>query len=287
MYNKVLSIGAGLLMLAATGFAQSTGSNFNKIKTAFLDANSQVVLVAAHRGAHLEAPENSIAAFQKAIDLGIDIIELDVRCTKDGVLVCMHDRTVNRTTNGKGPVDSFTFAEIRQLRLKHQGKLTDEQIPTLEEALMLAKGKILVDLDIKAANCIEVIMETVVKTKTSDNCFFFLGEPQHVQMLKGKNPAFQSLLRTNSAGEVDTALGMVKTEAVHIDPSHHTAAVVNKIKGHGARVWINALGEVDMRVAAGNTAAFEGVLKEGANIIQTDQPALLKAYLVSTHRYHQ
>ncbi|WP_315823722.1 hypothetical protein [Paraflavitalea speifideaquila] len=86
---------------------------------------------------------------------------------------------------------------------------------------------------------------------------------------------------------MDTALGMVKTEAVHIDPSHHTATVVNIIKGHGARVWINALGEVDMKVAAGNTAAFEGVLKEGANIIQTDQPALLKAYLLSTNRYHQ
>ncbi|WP_315823721.1 glycerophosphodiester phosphodiesterase family protein [Paraflavitalea speifideaquila] len=164
---------AGLLMQVATGSGQEATDHFKKIQSAFLNTHSRVVLVAAHRGAHLEAPENSMAAFRKAIDLGIDIIELDVRCTKDGVLVCMHDKTVNRTTNGKGAVDSFTFEEIRQLRLKHNGQVTDEQIPTLEEALLLAKGKILVDLDIKAANCIEGIMATVEKRKRRIIAFSF------------------------------------------------------------------------------------------------------------------
>ncbi len=64
-------------------------------------------------------------AFRKAIELGIDIIELDVRCTKDGKLVLMHDRTVDRTTNGRGPVDSFTFEEIRKLKLNFNGKITE------------------------------------------------------------------------------------------------------------------------------------------------------------------
>jgi glycerophosphoryl diester phosphodiesterase len=285
MYKQILSL-VFIQCLLFTAFTQQPTPQFEKINKAFLQPASNVVLIAAHRGAHLEAPENSMPAFRKAIELGIDIIELDVRCTKDGKLVLMHDRTVNRTTNGSGPVDSFTFEEIRKLRLKHNGQVTDEQIPTLEEALLLAKGKILVDLDIKTAACINAIMETVEKTNTANNCLFFLGAPQHVKAIKAKNPAFRTLLRTNRAAQVDSAFAMVKTEAVHIDPSHYTPAVVQTIKSNNARIWINALGEVDTKAAAGNPAAFEEVLGQGANIIQTDQPALLKAYLQKTKRYY-
>lgn len=284
MYKPLFSL--LLLQLFMTSvFSQST-PRFKQIEQAFLQPSSPVVLVAAHRGAHLEAPENSMAAFRKSIELGIDIIELDVLCTKDGVLVCMHDKTVNRTTNGTGPVEGFTFEEIRKLKLKHNDQLTNEQIPTLEEALLLAKGKILVDLDIKSANCIEKIMATVEKTGTANNCMFFLGEAAHVKMLKDKNPAFRALLRTHSAGEADAAFLVAKPEAIHIDPSHNQPAVIARIKQNGARVWNNALGEIDAKVVAGDTTAFEEVLQPGANIIQTDQPALLKAYLIKTKRYY-
>ncbi|MCG2614966.1 DUF4996 domain-containing protein [Terrimonas sp. NA20] len=78
----------------------------------------------------------------------------------------------------------------------------------------------------------------------------------------------------------------VPTEAVHIDLSHHNADVISFIKKSGARVWINALDEVDQKAAGGNPAAFEEVLNKGANIVQTDQPALLKAYLIKTNRYY-
>ncbi|WP_276481387.1 glycerophosphodiester phosphodiesterase family protein [Paraflavitalea pollutisoli] len=284
MYKSLFSL-LLLQLFMTTVFSQST-PRFKQIDQAFLQPSSPVVLIAAHRGAHLEDPENSMAAFRKSIELGIDIIELDVRCTKDGVLVCMHDKTVNRTTNGTGPVDSFTFAEIRQLKLKHNGQSTNEQIPTLEEALLLTKGKILVDLDIKSANCIESIMATVEKTGTANNCMFFLGEAAHVKMLKGKNPAFRALLRTHSAGEADSAFQVAKPEAIHIDPSHNQPAVIARIKQQGARVWNNALGDIDAKVVAGDIAAFEEVLMPGANIIQTDQPALLKAYLIKTKRYY-
>ncbi len=287
MYKQVLPFVLFQFIMISLSFSQQVDPHFEKVNKAFMQPGSSVVLVAAHRGAHLEAPENSMPAFRTAIELGIDIIELDVRCTKDGKLVLMHDRTVDRTTNGRGPVDSFTFEEIRKLKLKFNGKITEEQIPTLEEALLLAKGKILVDLDIKTAACINAIMETVEKTQTADNCFFFLGAPQHVKAIKAKNSAFRTLLRTHRATQVDSALAMVKTEAVHIDPSHYTAAVVHTIKTHGGRIWINALGEVDEKVVAGNVAAFEEVLNLGANIIQTDQPAKLKAYLIKTNRYHK
>lgn len=269
--------------LLSSGFAQQLA----RTREALSDPQSATVLIAAHRGAHLEAPENSMAAFRKAIEMGIDIIELDVRCTKDGVLVLMHDKTVDRTTDGKGLVNSFTFEEIRRLHLKHNGQLTEEKVPTLEEALLLAKGKIMVDLDIKSADCIRTIMTTVEKTGTESSCLFFVYEASHAKAIKEQNAAFQVLARTHNEPEIDTLFRNTKVEAVHIDEDHHTAAVVEKIRQHGAHAWINALGDVDKKAAAGDPAAFEQVLRYGANIIQTDQPALLKAYLVSTKRYYK
>ncbi len=286
MYRNILSMIGCQLALCLTLAAQSPDQHFQQITKAFRDPNSKTIMIAAHRGAHLEDPENSLTAFRKAIQLGIDFIELDVRCTKDGVLVLMHDRTVDRTTNGTGPVDQFTFEEIRKLRLKHNGKVTEEIVPTLEEALTLAKGKIMVDLDIKVATCVQTIMETVQRTKTENQCLFFVAQIEHVQFVKNNNPAFMVLMRTGSAGQVDGVFAAVKPEAIHIDPSHNTSATTGTIKSNGARAWINALGDVDREVVGGNVGALEKLLSNGANIIQTDQPALLKAYLVSKNLYY-
>ena len=94
------------------------------------------------------------------------------------------------------------------------------------------------------------------------------------------------LMRTGSAGQVDGVFAAVKPEAIHIDPSHNTSATTGTIKSNGARAWINALGDVDREVVGGNVGALEKLLSNGANIIQTDQPALLKAYLVSKNLYY-
>lgn len=284
--RKIFSILSICCLFAMSAMAQAPTARFLAIQKSFKDPNNSVVMIAAHRGAHLEDPENSIASFKKAIDMGIDIIELDVRCTKDGVLVLMHDKTVDRTTNGKGAVKDFTFEEIRTLRLKHKGAVTTEMVPTLEEALNFTKAQIMIDLDIKAADCIDKIMETVNKTSTADQCLFFVGEAEHAKMIKDTNPAFMTLLRTNSVKEATDCFNTVKSEAVHIDDSHNTVEVIKSIKAHGARVWHNALGEVDKQVGAGNVAAFEQALKTGANIIQTDYPALLKEFLISKKMYY-
>ena len=71
------------------------------------------VLKIGHRGAAGHAPENTLAAIRKGIELGVDFVEIDVRCTADGILVALHDATVNRTTNGKGPIDRLTLRDVR------------------------------------------------------------------------------------------------------------------------------------------------------------------------------
>src|ERR1700674_257375 len=100
-------------------------------------AQERRIAVIAHRGEHQAHPENTLAAFQAAIDLGADYFELDVRTTKDGKLVLMHDNTVDRTTKGKGNVVNMTFDEIRALEVKGGGR-----VPTFDEALSLAEGRI-------------------------------------------------------------------------------------------------------------------------------------------------
>jgi glycerophosphoryl diester phosphodiesterase len=284
--QRILSSFSFFILLAVAAVAQEPTARFREIQQSFRNTDNSIVMIAAHRGAHLEDPENSLAAFRKTISVGIDIIELDVRCTKDGVLVCMHDKTVDRTTNGKGNVKDLSFEEIRKLRLKHNNQVTEEIIPTLEEALTLTKGKIMVDLDIKSAECIDGIIDVVNKTNTADQCLFFVGEAAHVKMLKDRNPAFMTLLRTNSTKEVEDAFKIVKSDAIHIDESHNTVDVIKGIKTNGARVWHNALGDVDKEVKAGNIAAFEKAINTGANIIQTDYPALLKEFLISKKRYY-
>src|ERR1700722_3872435 len=113
-------------------------------------AAAQVVVI-SHRGEHLSHPENTLPAFQAAIDAGADYFELDVRTTSDGKLVLMHDGTVDRTTNGTGKVRDLTFDQIRALDagIKFNPQFAGTKVPTLQEALNLAHGKIGVYVDCK------------------------------------------------------------------------------------------------------------------------------------------
>jgi glycerophosphoryl diester phosphodiesterase len=114
--------------------------------------NKYPVKVIAHRGASGHAPENTLAAFRKAIELGANYIELDVHLSKDGDVVVIHDATLDRTTNGTGNVNEKIAAELQQLNASKQysEKYPDEKIPLLEEVLQLTKGKAILLIEIKA-----------------------------------------------------------------------------------------------------------------------------------------
>ena len=109
------------------------------------------VMVIAHRGFSGEAPENTLAAFQKAIEVGSDMLELDIHLTKDHEAVVIHDGTLERTTDGQGKVADFTLKELKKLDagFRFSPQFSGERIPTLKEVLELAQGRVLVNIEIK------------------------------------------------------------------------------------------------------------------------------------------
>ncbi len=113
--------------------------------------NRPVIL--AHRGCRAQAPENSMPAFELALDQGADVLETDLQITKDRELLCIHDSTVDRTTDGSGRVDQMTLAEVKQLRMRAHNDSTypETRVPTLVELLETFADRILFALELKSS----------------------------------------------------------------------------------------------------------------------------------------
>lgn len=238
------------------------------------------ILVTAHRGLHVDVPENSIASIQQTIENNIDIIEVDVRISKDGIPVLMHDETVDRTTNRTGPVASFTKDELKKMRLLYKGKETEYQILTFEEALNYGKGKILFDIDIKTEQ-IGKIIQVVEKTNASASVFFFDSDWDVLEKVYAAHPDWKIMPRSYNKKEALEAYEKFKPWAIHVDPSFATPELSDLLHSKGVRVWINSLGEVDDDLRLGKEDSFYELLKTRADIIQTDLPVEVKKLTAS------
>ena len=258
------------------------------------DSKNNEVIVIAHRGDWRNAPENSLQAIKNCIEMGVDMVEIDIRETKDGELVLMHDETIDRTTNASGYVKDWTLDSLRTLKLLDGlGIETTYKIPTLEEALLLAKDKILINLDKSYKifdKCYEVIKKTgtlhqvVIKgAKTReeverefgqylDEVYFmpvlFVPKPDAKEMvddyIDNRLPvAFEFVVRHDSIGMID---------------------YFDDIRDKGAGVWVNSLwadlnGGHDDERAAIDPSVFDWYIDNNIDMIQTDRPALLLKYL--------
>ena len=263
------------ILLIVVSFVVSAQQRADLIKRTFLDASSHEVLVASHRATHHVYPENSLKAIQASINLGVDIIEIDVKVSKDGIPFLMHDRTMDRTTNGKGDPEELTWDELQQLSIVDKGKKTSYKIPSLEAALELADGKILVDLDLKTDR-VDKIMAVVKRLDMKESVFFFDSDYDVLSRIKAADKDFMIMPRAYSIGQVDSAIMMFDPPVVHIDFSFYNSECVQLIKNSYARTWINALGEYDKELKAGKSKqALKKLLGNGASIIQTDEPELL------------
>lgn len=143
---KKLLVIAAFVAAAVSAAAQSRAE---RILRELRDPQSNYVAVISHRGDWRNYPENSLEALESAIRMGVDIVEIDVHRTADGVLVVCHDKTINRTTSGKGKIAEITYDSISRccLRSGHNIKMPKYHMPTLAEALDLCRDRVMINID--------------------------------------------------------------------------------------------------------------------------------------------
>ena len=146
---------------------------------------AQPVTIVAHRGLAEGVAENTLAAFRYSIGQGIQIIELDLRVTSDGQLVVMHDKTVDRTTDGSGRIDQLTLADIRNLRAGPSG----ERVPTFAEVLALVEGTpVRILADVKAGTPLEPVLREIPEHHAEQKVILGLRSIQHVARARAALP---------------------------------------------------------------------------------------------------
>jgi glycerophosphoryl diester phosphodiesterase len=256
------------------------------------------VQVTAHRGDWRNEPENSLRAFKSAAAMGVDIVELDLKKTSDGIIIIMHDGTIDRTTNGKGKPSDYTFHEIRKLGLKNGiGRVTKNVIPTLKEVMLALKGTgVKVNLD-KSYDYYEEAFAVLKETGTLKNAVFKAEVPYN--LLKHKYPKLidsiiympvVNLDRPEARQVIADYLKNMKPYAFELNFTKDTSSILTNnqfITQTGAKVWLNSLWasldaghDDDTAVEQDNkTDSWDWLINHGATIIQTDRPQLMLEYL--------
>jgi glycerophosphoryl diester phosphodiesterase len=143
--------------------------------------------IVGHRGASGYAPENTILSFQKAIDLGCDKTELDVRLSKDNQLIVIHDPEVDRISNGQGEVSKMTLSEIKELSCP-QG----EKIPILQEVIDLCKDKIDLLVELKAEGTPEKVNQVILKNQLLSSVLVISFDLHLIKEIKELNPKIKT-----------------------------------------------------------------------------------------------
>ncbi|GAB2923895.1 glycerophosphodiester phosphodiesterase family protein [Rheinheimera gaetbuli] len=283
-------------------FSTSAQTFDERAQTALQDPNK--VIIAAHRACWSKAPENSLISIADCIALGIDIVELDIRKSKDGVLVVIHDKTLDRTTNGAGLVADFTISQLKKLQLtelKH-GKpvLTEQRIPTLEEVFQLTKDKILINIDAKE-DVFAAVHQLALQMGVSRQIIFKLELPQDLQLWYAhdflKTSLFMIKFTQHEISTVDAEMFILQYPAFALEIKAEDQSFIQQMaelsKKYNYRLWINTLsqspnksaGLVDKHALHDPTAVWGSLLEMGVSMIQTDHPAALLTYLQQINRH--
>jgi glycerophosphoryl diester phosphodiesterase len=231
------------------------------------------IVVIAHRGEHLHHPENTLPAFQAAIDAGADYYELDVRTTSDDKFVLMHDSTVDRTTNGTGKVSALTFDQVRSLDAgaKFSPAFAGTKVPTLDEAFDLAHGKINVYVDTKMADP-QQLVDTIVRHDMQDHVVIY-GNPFFLYEVHKIRPTLKVMPEALSADICKFLVRGMQPQVLAYDASDFKEEVIGCAKQANAQIYVDRLGDAD------NPEAWQKAIDEGAAGIQTNLPAELAEYL--------
>lgn len=298
-----------LILLLLSVVTLSAQSRAEQIIEQIKDPKSDYVVVIAHRSDWRHYPENSLAAMEGAIAMGVDMVEIDVQRTSDGVLVCCHDNSVDRTTTGKGKVRELTADYISTLNLKRNGAVTEHTMPTLAEALDLCKDRVLINID-KGYNYYDQILQMLVERdmveqvliKSSNNAAViaekFAPYSRNMLYMPVINYKAKSWEKHSAIFEsyISSSLPIVAYEICWDGTLKGERKIFNRVLKSGARLWVNTLwdsicggkrhGFEDDRALNGNEGKIYGKLLDlGVTMIQTDRPQLVLDYLDSIGRH--
>lgn len=270
-----------------------------QIRAKLLNPKCSEVLVASHRADWRGYPENSLEAMESAIRMGVDIIETDLQLTKDSVLIIMHDSKIDRTTTGHGRISEMTYDSISRFYLKAGHDIqTRYHIPTLREALILCKDRVLINLD-KADRYFDLVVPLLEETGTTRQIIMKgRKSAEEVQNLYGRyldDVIYMPIVNADKKEHVDDFRAHLKSRPCAFEVCYRSNdCYVKKMscmaKGKSL-LWVNTLwdtlcGGHEDDEAIKNPDAHYGYLINtlGFRVIQTDRPQFLIEYLKSVHR---
>jgi len=231
----------------------------------FVASGANAIEIVAHRGANEKAPENTKAAAQICIDLGVEYIEVDVRTSKDGVLYILHDPTVDRTTNGTGRIVDLTSDQIDALDAGSwvDPKFSSERIPRLEDFLIWVKGKAKVYFDVKACD-VDKLIKLIHDTGFEKDCFLWSGEDSLMNALREKAPKLPLKVNVITPEDVKAAKREYNARIVEFRPHSATPEMIKACR----RLRIKAMDYVEEN----DPEAFRKAIEIGADMINLNHP---------------
>ena len=236
------------------------------------------IIVIAHRGDHVDVPENTLAAYEKAIQHGADFTEIDLRTTKDGELVIMHDATVDRMTNGKGKIKDLTYKEIKKLKVTDKNKpgLKEYSIPSFKEALDICKDKIGIYLDFKDADPAKVYPLIKQAGMQRKMVVYLNKEEQYDQWRKAAPEMPLMSSPPDSAKENLSLLHFLEQKMISVmdgSPGDYNDDMLLTAAKNNVAIWL------DVQSKDEGPATWGPVLQKGIKGLQTDHPEKLIQYL--------
>lgn len=237
--------------------------------------------VTAHRGASKAAPENTLPAFEAAMESGADYIELDVQLTKDGELVVMHDDDIKRTTDGEGSLSLMTYEETQKYSagswFSDDGTFDDVKIPKLSEVLDLVGHDILLNIEIKShgnvAATAEKVAELVEQYDIGDSCYVTSFSYQALKKIKELDPEIKTALIANIAPS--TVYSQMKyIDAISMNYLFVNQSVVNYAHHSGKKVFVwtvDRSGEMKKMMALGVDNIITNRPEKAIEVVDSDK----------------
>lgn len=313
-FNAKNLLVAATLVVAATGCtgnkqpaAPEYANRAERVIAALNDPTTDYVVVVSHRGDWRNYPENSLAAIESVIRMGVDVMELDLKLTSDSVLVLCHDGKIDRTTTGKGRVCDITYDSINScyLRTAHNVATDTYKMPTLREALEVCKDRIVVNID-QGFQYYDLVMQITEELGVTDQMLIkgkkamtyvdsimdaFPNRMMYMPIIDINKPQGQDLF----AEYIESGTVPLAYEVCWQMPGEEIDNCLAEIKKQNSKIWVNTLwpslcgGQVselyDDYAYDHGAEYYQKVLDMGASIIQTDRPEFLINYLKSIGRH--